>query len=358
MQTKTPIHPEFSTKSYDYFLPKSLIASHPIEPKERARLLVYEKKTHRITHAHFADLFDLVPKDTLWVFNETKVIKARLFGEKKSGGKIEIFVHHKINTPISQPQSPSTTFLVQIKGRVREEEVYKIYDDVFIRVLRLLEGGFREIEFLKANSILLEEQVYNLLETLGHVPLPPYIKREARRGDDSAYQSVFAKNYGAVAAPTASLHFSESMAKRVQEEIKTAFLTLHVGAGTFINIKEECILGHKMHSEKLQISKQESGKIAAAKKILGIGTTSLRGIEYLEKNKLYDGYDGECDIFLHPGNPPVKTNFLLTNFHLPKSTLIVLVSSIIGLEECKRIYSLAIEKKYRFYSYGDGMIIL
>ena len=185
--------------------------------------------------------------------------------------------------------------------------------------------------------------------------MPPYIKRADNKDDESWYQSIFAKNMGAVAAPTASLHFDENMLQELKQKHEHAFITLHVGAGTFKGVESENILEHKMHSEYYEISKSAKAIINSTQKLLAVGTTSTRTVEYFVRS---GASSGECDLFLHPLNPPKRVDFLLTNFHLPKSTLIMLVASFLGLEKTLELYKKAVEMKYRFYSYGDGMLII
>ncbi len=340
---------EFLLQSYDYDLPDELIATHPVNPKESAKLLIYERSSKKIIHSNFAHFFDFIPRDSLLVFNDTKVLKARIFGHKQSGGKIEVFIHR---------QKDLNTFLAQIRGRVKSGDEIILNDEFSVNVLEVLNNGFRVVEFFRNGQKLDSHQVYEMLERLGHTPLPPYIKRDSQKSDERDYQSVFARHYGAVAAPTASLHFSDSMMDRVKSEFKNAFLTLHVGAGTFMNVESEDIRLHQIHSEILRIDEQTAREIMYAKKVLCIGTTAMRSVEFLARRNDFSAYSGECDIFLHLGNKPIKTDYLLTNFHLPKSSLLMLVSSMVGLNECKRIYQEAIAWKYRFYSYGDGMLIL
>lgn len=213
---------------------------------------------------------------------------------------------------------------------------------------------------LKQN-ILSQEKVLSLLQTCGNIPLPPYMKRESTEKDSKDYQSIFAKSEGSVAAPTASLHFSESMFKYLKENYNHAFVTLHVGAGTFKPVTCENILNHKIHTESCIIAKKEAQKILESKKILCVGTTAMRSVEWLIREnvaQIENDIIGENAIFLNPFNPPKKVKALLTNFHLPKSSLLMLVSSIIGRKETLRIYEEAIANKYRFYSYGDGMLII
>lgn len=343
---------EFLTKNYDYYLPKELIATYPSSPKEKAKLLVYDRKKDNIVHSDFYHIFDFIPKNALIVLNNTKVIKARIYGNKQSGGKIELLYHREFK---------NEGFLVQIKGRVQVKSVLFFHQNYQCKIEKILENGYKIVNFFHDGKKLSVSEVFSMLEEIGHIPLPPYIKRADEKLDINEYQSVFAENYGAVAAPTASLHFSTLALRRLKKDFNHCFITLHIGAGTFVGVESEDIRNHDIHTERLIISKESMQKIDNSKEILCVGTTALRSVEYysrleniLKNQDLYS----ECDIFLHPGNPVKKTNYLLTNFHLPKSSLIMLVSSMIGLKKCKEIYEIAIKNQYRFYSYGDGMLIL
>ncbi len=334
--------------SYNYTLPNELIATYPVHPKEDAKLLVFERKNNQISHTTFKNLQDFLPDCALF-FNDTKVIKARIYGNKSSGGKIELFLH--------QPclDSQDSLFLAQIKGRVKKDEILSFEQNLKAQVVELLDDGLRKVQFFQNNEVLNTFKLYELLDTIGHVPLPPYIKRSDEKSDLEDYQSIFAKNLGAVAAPTASLHFSENMLENLKKRHEIYHLTLHVGAGTFKSVECENLENHKMHSEFFDIPKKACEVIDSQKKILGIGTTVTRTIEYYARTKQSQGF---CDLFLHPHNPPLRQDYLLTNFHLPKSTLIMLVSAFIGRQNCLKLYDIAIKEKYRFYSYGDAMLIL
>ncbi|EAH6675483.1 tRNA preQ1(34) S-adenosylmethionine ribosyltransferase-isomerase QueA [Campylobacter coli] len=334
--------------SYDYTLPNELIATYPVHPKEDAKLLVFERKNNQISHTTFKKLQDFLPDCALF-FNDTKVIKARIYGNKSSGGKIELFLH--------QPclDSQDSLFLAQIKGRVKKDEILSFEQNLKAKVIELLDDGLRKVQFFQNDEVLNTFKLYELLDTIGHVPLPPYIKRSDEKSDLEDYQSIFAKNLGAVAAPTASLHFSENMLENLKKRHEIYHLTLHVGAGTFKSVECENLENHKIHSEFFDIPKKACEVIDSQKKILGVGTTVTRTIEYYARTKQNQGF---CDLFLHPHNPPLRQDYLLTNFHLPKSTLIMLVSAFIGRQNCLKLYDIAIKEKYRFYSYGDAMLIL
>ncbi|WP_121764100.1 tRNA preQ1(34) S-adenosylmethionine ribosyltransferase-isomerase QueA [Helicobacter burdigaliensis] len=341
---------ELSLSAYDYDLPSHLIALTPLKNKEDSKLLVYNRQDKSITHSTFLEFASFLPKNTLLVFNDTKVIPARIYGKKihsnlQEGAKIEGLFHKILGENL---------YLFQFRGKLKEGDRIDFYGKT-CKILKNLEMGFKEVGFFKEEKALSLEEFLGFLEEFGHIPLPPYLKREDTKEDREDYQSVFAKNIGAVAAPTASLHFSKESFENLKRNFKTAFVTLHVGAGTFLPVSVENILEHKMHKESYEITKDMQKRIEEAEHITAIGTTAARTIEFYARTKQISG---ECDLFLHPKNPPLKTNALLTNFHLPKSTLLMLVASFVGLEEMKRIYKEAILKEYRFYSYGDGMLIL
>lgn len=337
---------ELLTNSYDYNLPKELIAKYPANPKDSSKLLVYNRKEDKIYHQTFRDILDFIPKNTSIICNDTKVIKARIFGNKESGGKIELL----LNKPISEK-----TYNVFIRGKVKVGTKLSFEKDLICEILELIEDGSRVVKFIKDNKELEFSELIDILEKIGNIPLPPYLNREADKNDDSLYQTVFAKKSGSVAAPTASLHFTDKLFNQLKENFKTSFVTLNVGAGTFKPVDAKNILEHKIHSEYYQIQKNTLDILNSNDKLLTIGTTSTRVVEYYQRTKKENG---NCNLFLHPQNKPLRVNYLLTNFHLPKSTLIMLVASFIGLEKSLEIYNIAIENRYRFYSYGDAMLII
>ena len=333
-------------KNYDYELPEELIAKYPVTPRDEAKLLVYDRKKDKIIHSVFKNILDFTG-ESHFVFNNTKVIKARIFGKKDTGGKIELL----LNRPYGEK------YLVYIRGKVKVGT--KLYFDkgLSAEVVELLPDGSRVVEFkVKSESGEWKNlgflELVKILEEIGHVPLPPYIKREDEKIDEIEYQTVFAKKEGAVAAPTASLHFTQKLLNKIKHK---HYLTLHVGAGTFKPVEVENIKEHIMHSEFFEIPKSTAQILDSDTEIVAVGTTVTRTVEYYAREKKLQG---ECDLFLNPLNPPIRVNHLLTNFHLPKSTLIMLVASFIGREKTLEIYKEAIKEKYRFYSYGDAMLIL
>ncbi len=347
-----------SLRSYDYILPKELIAKYPANPKENAKLLVYNRRDKNIIHSNFWNLANFLPQDTLLVFNDTKVIPARFYGKKvlkdskisQQGAKIEALFHKELE---------SNSYLLQCKGRLKEGERIAFVGNIIAEIIKDKGMGFKEVRFFEVADGVLKplkkEKFFAFLEQYGHIPLPPYIKRETKIQDREDYNAVFAKHLGAIAAPTASLHFSEGTFNALTQNFKHTYVTLHIGAGTFMGVSVDNILEHKIHKESFYISQESQQKISEATHITAIGTTATRVVEYFGLT----GYGrGECDLFLHLPNKPLLTKALLTNFHLPKTTLLMLVASFVGLEEMQRIYKEAIKEKYRFYSYGDGMLIL
>lgn len=334
------------TSSYDYTLPGELIAVYPVTPADSARLLVYNRKTKTLTHSVFRDLLQFIPPQTEIFFNDTKVIKARIYGQKQSGGKVELL----FNKPLNDDK-----FVVFVRGKVKIGTILNFDQNLSCEIITLNTDGSRVVKFFKEGKELDFLTLVEILNNIGHLPLPPYLKREDEESDNTSYQTLFGKNYGAVAAPTASLHFTSELLEKLQSKFNTNYLTLHVGAGTFKPVESEDILDHPMHSEYYEIPNQSVQVLNGDKKILAVGTTVTRTVEFFHRTKKPHG---EANIFLNPTNKPKRVDYLLTNFHLPKSTLIMLVASFITLEETLRIYEEAVKEKYRFFSYGDAMLII
>jgi len=343
---KSNLSDELLTASYDYHLPKGRIASTPLYPRDSAKLLVYNRESKIITHTIFKNLLDFIPKSCEIFLNDTRVIKARIFGTKESGGKIELLFNKPIDAHLS---------LVMIRGRVKVGTTLTFLENLTAKVLELNSDGSRVVEFYHNDNSIRFEELVLILDKIGHIPLPPYMQREDREEDKRDYQTLFAENAGAVAAPTASLHFTPELFQELQDRYNTHKITLHIGAGTFKPVETEHILEHLMHSEYFNISDDSKEVIESSKPILAIGTTVTRTVEYYAREGISRG---ECDLFLNPQNRPIRVKYLLTNFHLPKSTLIMLVSSFIGREETLKIYQEAIDNNYRFFSYGDAMLVI
>jgi len=337
---------ELLTSSYDYELPTHLIAQSPIYPRDSAKLLIYDRKSDTITHTIFRKLLNYLPKDCDIFINDTKVIKARLFGTKSSGGKVELLFNKPLN---------ATEFLVMIRGRVKIDTELLFDEELIATVRQLNNDGSRVVTFTHQGKSIHFEELVALMDQIGHIPLPPYMQRQDTKKDEQDYQSLFAQNAGAVAAPTASLHFTPELFEALQQSHATYKITLHVGAGTFKPVEVENIMKHPMHSEYFLIPPKSANVLKSKRPILAIGTTVTRTVEYFART---GKVNGECDLFLNPHNPPIRTTHLLTNFHLPKSTLIMLVSAFIGRKKTLELYQEAINKEYRFFSYGDAMLIL
>ena len=337
---------ELLTKNYDYELPEGFIATTPVHPRDHAKLLVYDRSTDTVTHTTFKHLLDFLPKDCDVFLNDTRVIKARIFGTKESGGKVELL----FNKPLDAHH-----YLVLIRGKVKIGTKLHFDDTLVATVTKLHEDGSRIVTFSHKGKEIRFEDLVLVLDTIGHIPLPPYMQREDNKEDETDYQTLFAEHAGAVAAPTASLHFTPELFAALEQRHRTHKVTLHVGAGTFKPVEAEKILEHPMHSEYFFISDKSAKVLDSDRPVLAIGTTVTRTIEYYVRTKKTQG---ECDLFLNPHNLPQRVTHLLTNFHLPKSTLIMLVSSFIGREKTLSLYKEAITEKYRFFSYGDAMLIL
>ena len=338
---------ELLTASYDFTLPEELIASHPASPRDHAKLLVYNRETDTITHTYFYELEKFLPKECALIFNDTKVIKARIFGKKSSGGKVELLINRPLN---------AHDINVYIRGKVKAGTKLHFDESLTAQVKELREDGSRIVNFYKNEQLLRFEDLLPIIDKIGHVPLPPYINREDNKEDANEYQSVFAQEAGAVAAPTASLHFTQEQHERICKNFKHAYVTLHVGSGTFKPVEAEIITEHPMHSEYYAISNEAKAILDSDTPILCVGTTATRTVEFYDKHGKETA--GEANLFLHPHNRPSRVNHLLTNFHLPKSTLLMLVASFVGLQKTQELYTEAIKNNYRFYSYGDAMLIL
>jgi len=336
---------------FDYNLPENLIAKEPVRPRDSSRLLVLNKKSGKLAHRHFYDLVDYLDKGDLLVMNNSKVIPARLIGKKETGGKQEVFL------------------LKKIKGAVWECLLggKKKYVGLRIFFSKNLNGVVAEENgdgtwWVKFN--LTGKKFDEELKKVGHVPLPPYIKKKDSAKDKISYQTVYAddKKQGSVAAPTAGLHFTPALlAKLKKKGVQIEFITLHVGLGTFQPVKVENIKKHKMHAEYVEIKKSVFKKIREAKnnggRVITVGTTSARALESFNSEAQLSSR-GWTDIFIYPGYKFKAVDGMITNFHLPKSTLLMLVSALAGAKNIKKAYAEATKRKYRFYSYGDAMLIL
>ena len=331
--------------NFNYILPDELIAQRPLKQRDQARLMVIDRKTQKIQHDIFANLESYLPKKSMLVVNNSKVIPARLFGKKtRTGGKVEIFLLDKLSDRYSY------RVMMRPMSKIKDgEEIVFDGSDVAATVVSKEE---RIVRFNKKN-------VTQYLNDIGHIPLPPYIKREDTAEDHEYYQTVYARYAGSVAAPTAGLHFTKELLKNIKDAGHDfEQVMLHVNYATFKPVEEENILDHHMHTNEYSVSKKTANAINDAKKkgekIVAVGTTSCRTLESMARTeKLH----GATDLFLYPGSSFKMVDVLVTNFHLPRSSLLMLVYAFGGTTLMKKAYKEAIKKKYRFYSYGDGMII-
>lgn len=352
----------FSLSDYAYDLPEDLIATHPERTRDGSRLLCLDRETGRISHGIFADVIDrLLPGDVL-VMNNTRVIPARLFGFKDSGGKAEVLILDYVGgmARYSQGEPFECACLVKASKRPKPGTMIRFDTEFSAEVLTFDQG----IYMLRFHA---SDDVESRLDALGRMPLPPYIKRDDPdawdEDDKQSYQTVYATEKGAVAAPTAGLHFTDNLLNRIREKgIETAHITLHVGYGTFVPVRVSDIRDHQIHSERFHISEQNARLISQAKKegrrIVAVGTTTVRTLEYTARQDggLGPGF-GVCDLFIYPGFEFKIIDAMITNFHIPESTLLMLVSAFAGRESVLNAYSEALKEKYRFYSYGDSMMI-
>ncbi len=330
---------------FDYNLPKELIAKYPVEPRDECRLMILDKEKKVIEHKIFKEIKNYLEKGDLLVLNDTKVIPARLIGYKKTGAKIEIFLLRPVEENIWEA-------LIKNIKRLKEGQEVIISEDFHVKLLEKHEEG-------KATVELIGKNIKELIQKYGHIPLPPYIEREDEEKDKSLYQTVFAKREGAVASPTAGLHFTERLLEELENKgVKKSFITLHVGLGTFRPIKVEDITKHKMHEEYYHIPEETLESIEETKKrkkrVIAVGTTVVRALETYAQTLKTEGFS---DIFIYPPYKFKIVDALITNFHLPKSTLLLLVSAFAGRDFILKAYTEAIEKRYRFFSYGDAMFI-
>ena len=324
---------------FDYSLPKDLIAQYPLKKREAARLLIVNRKTGRFIHAVFKDIRGVFEENDLLVLNDTKVLNCRLIGKKITGGKVEVLLTRRIN---------GTTFSCLVKPSRT-----KVGEKLFFAngVVKGFLSSRGHISFKQSDA----DSIYDI----GIVPLPPYIKRQPEEIDALYYQKVYAKNDGALASPTAGLHFTKSLVKDIQAEgVKLAYITLHVGLGTFRPVKCQDITSHKMDSEYFFIPDATAALLSQTKtnggKVVAVGTTSLRALEAYSGSRK----EGNTDLFIYPGYRFKLVDCLLTNFHFPMTTLFMLVCAFAGRELMLKAYQEAVDRKYRFYSYGDAMLII
>jgi len=332
---------------FSFDLPDRLIAKHPTAQRSGSRLLHLDAATGDVTHLQFTDLPALLNPDDLMVFNNTRVIPARFFGEKETGGKVELLLerivsHTEAMAQIRVSKSPKPGSTIRLEGGATVTVLAK-------------EGSFYRVRFP-------EPGVSKIATQSGHMPLPPYIDRVDDTSDQSRYQTVYAQHDGAVAAPTAGLHFDEKVLGDIAAKgIRKTEVTLHVGAGTFQPVRTENVEEHQMHREYLELSRPVCTAVEECRKrqgrVVAVGTTSVRSLESASSGGSISPFTGDTEIFIYPGYAFHSVDAMVTNFHLPGSTLLMLVSAFAGTDNIKKAYQCAIEESYRFFSYGDAMLI-
>ena len=341
---------------FDYNLPENLIAQMPADKRQNSKMLVLDKKNQILHHKHFFDIVDYIDENSILVLNNTKVLPARLYGTKDTGAKIEVFL-------LESKDNKQWSCLIKPSKRVKPNNIITISEELKVIPIKRLEDDGEwlvELEY--------EGDLFDILHKVGNIPLPPYIERklkteELKQFDMERYQTVYAKDEGSVAAPTAGLHFTEEILQKLQNKgVEITYVTLNVGLGTFRPVKCDNILDHKMHSETFEITQEAANKIntakAKGKKLVAVGTTTVRTLETaFQKYGCIQACNSHSELFIYPPYEFKVVDELITNFHLPKSTLLMLVSALAGKDFIFRAYNEAIENKYRFFSYGDCMLI-
>ena len=341
---------------FDYNLPEELIAQKPTEKRQDSKMMVLKRVNHQISHKHFYDIVDLINDDCILILNNTKVMPARLYGYKDTGAKIEVFL-------LKEHSNNEWEVLIRPSKRVKEGTIIKVSEELSVEIIKPLpDDGKWLVKMIHEGNLL------DILHRVGNIPLPPYIERkmadeDLRKLDFERYQTVYAKDEGSVAAPTAGLHFTpEILEKLSQKGVEIGYVTLNVGIGTFRPVKCENVLEHKMDSETFEISEETANLINKAKKegkkLVAVGTTTVRTLEtaYQQFGEI-KACKSASELFIYPPYEFKVVDKLITNFHLPKSTLLMLVSALAGKDFIFEAYKEAIENKYRFYSYGDCMFI-
>lgn len=347
---------------FDYNLPEELIAQMPSDKRENSKMMVLDRENKTIEHKHFFDIVDYIDDNCILVLNNTKVLPARLYGHKDTGAKIEVFLL-EVDKSNTDKDKCIWKALIKPSKRVKPDTIIKISDELSVKILEKLEDdGEWQIE------MLYEGDLFEILHRVGNIPLPPYIERkmqsdEIKHFDMERYQTVYAKDEGSVAAPTAGLHFTNDILEKLKAKgVEIVYITLNVGLGTFRPVKCENILDHKMHSETFEITQEAANKINKAKesgkKIVAVGTTTVRTLETAyQQFGCIKACHSHSELFIYPPYEFKVIDRLITNFHLPKSTLLMLVSALAGKDFILKAYEEAIKNKYRFFSYGDCMFI-
>ncbi|MBE5742795.1 MAG: tRNA preQ1(34) S-adenosylmethionine ribosyltransferase-isomerase QueA [Clostridiales bacterium] len=337
------------TSDFYYDLPEELIAQTPVEPRDSSRLFVYDRKSDEISHKHFRDIYDLLNEGDLLVINTTKVYPARIFAYTEHGGKVEILLLKRQNLT-------DWEVLVKPGKKCKEGVVLTVNDELKVEIISRTEEGGRNVRFI------FDGVFEDILSRVGEMPLPPYIREKLK--DKDRYQTVYCKKEGSAAAPTAGLHFTRELIQKLKDKgVQFAEVNLNVGLGTFRPVKSEDLSGHKMHTEYFEITEENAKIINEAKKegrrVIAVGTTSVRTLESASNDDgTVKAVSGDTSIFIYPPYKFKVVDSLITNFHLPESTLIMLVSALSTREKTLELYKTAVEERYRFFSFGDSMFII
>lgn len=338
------------TSDFYYDLPEELIAQTPVEPRDSSRMLVYDRSKKEILHRHFFDVIDYLNEGDTLIVNDSRVLPARIYGTKiPTGANVEFLL-------LKQKEEKVWETLVKPGKKARTGDKFSFGDGIMTAtVIDVLEDGNRIVQFECENNF------FETLDKIGQMPLPPYIHEKLK--DKERYQTVYSHELGSAAAPTAGLHFTKELMKKIKDKgVNIGYVTLHVGLGTFRPVKVDDVTTHKMHSEHFEVPKETADLIRKTKengkRVIAVGTTSCRTLESVaQKHGEVVSCDGWTDIFIYPGFEFKVLDGLITNFHLPESTLIMLVSAFAGYEETMEVYKTAVEEKYRFFSFGDSMFI-
>ena len=349
----------FLLEDYNYHLPEELIAQNPVTQRDRSRLLLVDRQTKMLEHRRFYDICDLLSPSDLLVVNNTAVIPARLVGKKETGGRAEVLILDYPDVGKGRIDTGEYICRCMIKASKRPKDGVTLFFDQGLQAKILdFKDGIHRAKFVYSGRF------EKLLDRIGHIPLSPYIKRNDSKDDRTFYQTVYASQKGAVAAPTAGLHFSESLLEKlVKKGLKIVAITLHVSYGTFLPVRVSDIRDHRIHSEWYSIEKKTAEVInrekAKGRRIVAVGTTCVRTLEYAsDASGVVAHGTGNCDLFIYPGYGFRVVDAMITNFHLPKSTLMMLVSAFAGRDTILKAYEAAVRERYRFFSYGDAMLIV
>lgn len=334
---------------FDFKLPPSLVARYPLPARSASRLLCVDKTNGDMTHKQFKDINNLLQPGDLLVFNDTRVIPARLMGQKSTGGQVELLAERIMDEK-------------RMLAQIRASKAPRIGEQLSFANNVVLEVTGRQQQFYEVTYQGNDKSILAVVESIGHIPLPPYMNRTPDENDKERYQTVYAQHKGSVAAPTAGLHFDVELLHHLREKkVQMGYLTLHIGAGTFQPVRVDNITQHAMHSERLEVSMTLCGQIAKTKaegkRVIAVGTTSLRALETASQSGKITPYEGDTNIFIYPGYQFRTVDALITNLHLPRSTLLMLVCAFGGYENIMCAYQTAVDSSYRFYSYGDAMFI-